>query len=73
MVAARISEKARFEVLTVVLLRIQVLWDGQVVMELLDCLKMKAVCSFKMLGTTTQCHSHIPEDLNPHIREDCLD
>jgi len=48
MIAARISEKCKIKILTVVLLEIQVFWDSPVVMEFLECLKLMAVCSFKM-------------------------
>jgi len=54
MIAARISENVRFKILTVVLLGIQVFWDSSVVMEFLECLKLMAVCSFKMPRTTSQ-------------------
>jgi hypothetical protein len=54
MSAARISENVRFKILTLVLLGIQVFWDSPVVMEFLACLKLMAVCSFKMPRTTSQ-------------------
>jgi hypothetical protein len=54
MIAARISENVRFKILTVVFLRIQAYWDSSVVMEYLECLKLKALCSCKMPRTASQ-------------------
>jgi hypothetical protein len=51
MIAARISENVRYKILTVALLGIQVFWDSP---EFLECLKLMAVCSFKMPRTTSQ-------------------
>jgi hypothetical protein len=57
MIAARILENVRFKILTVVLLRIQASWDSSVVMDYLECLKLKALCSCKMPRTASQWHS----------------
>lgn len=54
------SENVRFKIGTVVLLGIQVFWDSPVVMEFLECLKLMAVCSFKMPSDTLS-HPRWPE------------
>lgn len=74
MIAARMSENVIFKILTVVLRGIHVFWDSSCnhgVLRMLEADGSMFLQNAKNHIPVTQCC--IPDDLNPFVREDCLD